>query len=74
MKNKTLGLLLETLVRRRSDDGDVPWSCMEHLNGCVLHTVQGGMGSNLHQHDDKEQVYYKPRATACWWPATTCIP
>ena len=50
--------IIWSMLRRRSDDSDLPWACLEHLSSFVLHTVQGGMSSNLHQHDAQEQFYY----------------
>lgn len=50
--------IIWSMLGRRSDESGPAWACMEHLNGFVLHTVQGGMSSNLHQHDKQEQFYY----------------
>jgi len=50
--------IIWTMLRRASETSEEPWACMEHISGFVLHTVQGGMSSNLHQHDEQEQFYF----------------
>ncbi|MFH1571764.1 MAG: cupin domain-containing protein [Gemmatimonadota bacterium] len=50
--------IIWAMLRRRSGGSLEPWACLEHLSGFVLHTVQGGMSSNLHQHDKVEQFYF----------------